>query len=297
MEKILVIDDSLLEQKILSDMLKEDYQIIGAQNGEDGIELAKREKPSLILLDIIMPGLDGFETLKKLKNDRRTMNIPVVILTAIEDEKTEERGLLKGAMDYIRKPYNPNIVKVRVDTQVKMYCYRKMIETQMSMDALTDICNRRDFERKKREMWERGRVEQKMLSLFFVDIDYFKSVNDTYGHTVGDMVLSKVAGCMKKVIREDENHYLARYGGEEFVVLIYNQSLEEVKKIAEDLRESVQQLQIPNEKSKVCPVVTISIGGCSVVPKEESLEEFIRKADKLLYQGKNNGRNCVIWAP
>ncbi|MEG0794161.1 MAG: response regulator, partial [Lachnospiraceae bacterium] len=108
MEKILVIDDSLLEQKILSDMLKEDYQIIGAQNGEDGIELAKREKPSLILLDIIMPGLDGFETLKKLKNDRRTMNIPVVILTAIEDEKTEERGLLKGAMDYIRKPYNPN---------------------------------------------------------------------------------------------------------------------------------------------------------------------------------------------
>lgn len=296
MEKILVIDDSVLEIKVMSDILQDQYEILEAKNGEEGLQLALREEPLLILLDIVMPGMDGFQVLEILKEQEKTMKIPVIFLTALEDEITEEKGLMMGAVDYIKKPYNPNIVRVRVENQAKMHRYRTTIENQMAMDWLTNVRNRSDFERQKQKIWSRAAKEQVPLSFFFVDIDYFKRVNDTYGHAVGDSVLSRVAEFMKRVVVEEEKYYLSRYGGEEFVVLLYGYEMEEGKRIGERVREGVQKLQMPNEHSEVCPVVTVSIGGCTVVPdSSRSADTFIREADQQLYRAKKNGRNRMEW--
>lgn len=297
MEKILVIDDSALENKVMGDILKDQYKILKAKNGVEGLQLALKEEPLLILLDIVMPGMNGFQVLEILKEREKTMNIPVIFLTALEEESTEEKGLTMGAVDYIKKPYNPNIVRLRVENQVKMYRYRKAIENQMAMDWLTNVRNRSDFERQKQKIWNRAAEEQTTLSFFFVDVDYFKKVNDTYGHAVGDSVLSRVAEAMKRIVVEEEKCYLSRYGGEEFVVLMYGYEMEEGKRIGERVREGIQKLQIPNENSDVCPVVTVSIGGCTVVAdSSRDPDVFIRNADDQLYRAKKNGRNRVEWA-
>lgn len=296
MDKILIIDDNTFEITILRDILKHKYEIISAQNGQDGFELATKESPSLILLDIVMKGLDGFGTLQLLKANSTTMSIPVIFLTAVDNEEIEEKGFLAGVVDYIRKPYNPNIVLARINTQINIYNYRRMIEEQLSIDGLTGIHNRRDFKTKSAQFWERAKVEQTPLSFMILDIDFFKKVNDTYGHMTGDTVLIRLASLLKQTIHEDSSNYIARYGGEEFVVFLYNSTAEEGLKCAQQLCDDLRALNIPNENSEVCPVLTLSIGGNTIIPTDsDQIESFIIQADQNLYRAKNNGRNQVVW--
>lgn len=294
MEKILVIDDSAFEIKVLTDILSDRYEIIFEKGGIEGIEAAQREYPMLILLDIIMPGMDGFEILNILKNDEKTMNIPIIFLTALEDEQTEERGLMKGAVDYIKKPYNPNIVRARVATQVKMYRYRCTIEALMAMDGLTNVHNRNDFEVSKLRFWECAQKEQRPISFLYIDVDYFKKVNDTFGHAIGDVVLSGVAEIIKHGLKESDYHYVARYGGDEFIAILYGESKEEAVLIAEQIRSSVEEFKMMNGNESV--TVTVSLGGVTVIPQVSELPEpFIEQADNSLYRSKERGRNCVEW--
>lgn len=295
MEKVLIIDDSKLDVMVLADILKEEYEVITALTGEEGLRKAKEEMPVLILLDIIMPVMDGFEILEELKSLDLTKEIPVVFLTALSDEKTEEKGFMKGAIDYIKKPFNPHIVRARVRTHVKLYLYMRTIETQMSVDGLTGAYNRRDFETRKLHLWDQARREGKPLSLFIADIDYFKRINDTYGHGEGDYVLKTAVTEMQKLLLW-EQAYLARYGGEEFAVLLYDKTAEEAELVAENLREGIRKLNIPNINSDVCPYLTISIGGCTRIPMEnESVSDFVKIADDMLYEAKNGGRNRTCW--
>lgn len=295
MEKILIVDDSRLDAKVLADILKEEYEVITAHTGEEGLIKAKEEMPVLILLDIIMPVMDGFEILKELKNTESTKEIPVIFLTALTDEKTEEKGLLNGAIDYIKKPFNANIVRARVRTHVKLYLYMRTIENQLSVDSLTGAFNRRAFEIHKVQIWNHAKVHNVPLSIFVADIDYFKRVNDTYGHGEGDHVLKIAATEMRRKL-SDEDTYLARYGGEEFVAILHNKTVSEAQIIAEEIRESIRKLNIPNEKSDVCPYLTISIGGSTIVPDDDTtVDELLETADSMLYEAKAGGRNRTCW--
>lgn len=295
MEKVLIIDDSRLDTQVLADILKEEYEVITALTGEEGLQKVLEEKPVLILLDIVMPVLDGFQILEKLKGMDSTKDIPVVFLTALSDEATEEKGFMKGAMDYIKKPFNPHVVRARVRTHVKLYLYMRTIETQMAVDGLTGAYNRRAFEAKIEKLWAQAEKEKESLSLFIADIDYFKMVNDTYGHGEGDYVLKTAVNEMQKILLYKQA-FLARYGGEEFAVLLYGKSMEEARELAEELREGIRRLNIPNVHSAVCPYLTVSIGGCTQIPgKQHTTEDLIQAADGMLYQAKNNGRNRTCW--
>lgn len=296
MEKILIVDDSILETQILKDILSDYYEIFTAKTGKEGIEKAKSEQPVLILLDVIMPGNDGFEILKELKSKEETKDIPVIFLTSLASEIMEERGLLMGAVDYIKKPYKPNIVKARVKIHIKMYLYRKTMENELSIDGMTGIYNRRDFEQRIKSDWKRAINERNFFSFLIIDIDYFKQMNDTYGHPEGDYVLRKVAHKIKDLIVHFEG-YIARYGGEEFAVILYQYDTKHAYEIAELLRKAIFGLNIPNINANPYHQLTISIGGSTMIPQEtDILEDFIKKADKALYQAKANGRNCVIWS-
>lgn len=296
MDKLLIIDDNRLETCILTDILSEDYNIITAPTGKEGLKKAFEEMPVIILLDIVMPGMDGFEILKQLKDSELTKDIPVIFLTALTDEKTEEKGFLNGAIDYIRKPYNPNIVKARVWRHAQLYLYMKAIESKMQLDGLTGLYNRSAFETKLQSWWYKAITESVPISFCIVDIDYFKMVNDTYGHGEGDNVLRKTSRLMEANFN-NENQFVARYGGEEFVIVLYNVGEEEGKKLAEKLRIDIHDLGIPNRNSKAEPVLTISIGGRTEIPSQYStIEDMVEKADIMLYKAKENGRNQVCWS-
>lgn len=295
MEKVLIVDDSRLDVHVLADILKEEYEVITAHTGEEGLKRAKEELPVLILLDIIMPVMDGFEILKELKNTESTKEIPVIFLTALTDEKTEEKGLLMGAIDYIKKPFNANIVRARVRTHVKHHLYMRTIENQLSVDGLTGAFNRRAFENHKVQIWNHAKTHQVPLSIFVADIDYFKRVNDTYGHGEGDHVLKTAVAEMLKGLNDKET-YLARYGGEEFVAILHNKTVSEAQIIAEEIRESIRKLNIPNENSDVCPYLTISIGGSTIIPTDDSsVTKLLETADNMLYEAKAGGRNRTCW--
>lgn len=296
MDKVLIIDDNTFEIRIMYDILKSRYDVLIAKSGEEGVALAKKENPMLILLDIVMKGLDGFSTLELLKADDITMNIPVIFLTGIEDEAMEEKGLMMGAMDYIKKPYNPNIVLVRVRNQIKTYRYQKTLEIEMAIDGLTGVHNRSDFQKKRIIMWENAKLKKVPLSFFLLDIDFFKMVNDTYGHSVGDNVLCSIAMAMSKMFKESDRCYVSRYGGEEFSIFLYNKDKIEAFNMAEQLRIYIKNMGMPNVNSKVCDVVTVSIGGNTIIPKEEdNIDNFIALADNKLYSAKESGRDRVKW--
>lgn len=295
MNKVLIIDDDLFAIKILEDILKEEYNVLCTRKGKDGIDIAKEEKPSLILLDIEMPDMDGFEVLKTLKRDKATKSIPVIFLTGIIDPRYEEKGFIHGAVDYIGKPYNRNVVKVRVKTQIEIFEYHQNIERQLKLDAVTQINNRRGIEEYLKEVWVKAKNKKFELSFIIIDIDHFKMVNDTYGHVIGDSILQAIASIIKEVIPETLG-YIGRYGGEEFSVILEDKSRKEAEQLILDVKNKVYQKKILNEKSPVSKYLTISAGGITKVPEEgEKLLDFISKADKMLYKSKSEGRNRFYW--
>lgn len=295
METILAIDDSAFNIHTLASFLQNDYRIISAQSGKEGIQLALKELPALILLDIEMPKMNGFEVLEELQKNDRVNRIPVIFLTGLANIETEERALLAGAVDYITKPYNQNIVKARVRTHVNCYLYQKTIENELLLDALTGLHNRRSYEKYLLIKWNEALANQTPLSLAMVDIDYFKNVNDTYGHQEGDRVLRLVTTAIQAALPQD-NNFVARYGGEEFVIILSDLPRETAELVAVNVCQNVFQQRLPNVNSKVCDVVTISIGGSTMIPNEcDCLLSILTCADEMLYRAKSHGRNQVVW--
>lgn len=294
MDKILIIDDSSAQAAHLKSILEDNYQVTVVQEPEKGLEYAGQRDFSLILLDVVMPGMDGFLLLKKLQEEVATKSIPVILITSLSDIENEQRGLTLGAVDYIYKPFHPLIVKARVNTHIKLYKYRQQVEYQSMTDQLTGIANRRRYERVSEQRWQEAIRLKVPFSVCMMDIDLFKRYNDTFGHPAGDAVISSVAGTAGRYLRRNTD-FLARYGGEEFVAFIMGDSSQQCFGQLCKVRRAVEELHIPHSCS-VSPWVTISVGGTTVLPKRgDSFDTYLKIADTMLYDAKRYGRNRVVW--
>jgi PleD family two-component response regulator len=211
MLKVLIVDDASGNIKILQQALSQEAKIIFATNGKRALELAHSEKPDLILLDIIMPEMDGYTVCKTLKNDSETKSIPIISITAMDDDKDEEKGLTMGAIDYIAKPFSRAVVQARVRNHLAYKRQKDMLETLCSIDGLTEIPNRRSFDQRLEQEWRRNQRTQAPLSLVLMDVDHFKLFNDNYGHTEGDRCLKKVAKALTDCL-ERSGDFVSRYG-------------------------------------------------------------------------------------
>lgn len=294
-QKILIIDDSVVNINALHMMLKEEYQVFVAKNGRDGIRQATLIQPSLILLDILMPEMDGFQVLDVLTKDSNTSSIPVMFITCLNDDKNEEKGLSLGAVDYITKPFNLSVVKAKVRNHIELFQYRKTIENIAMLDGLTGIPNRRSYDERVKVDWQCAMTGRIPISVVILDIDCFKEYNDNYGHLQGDMVLKQVAKQLELDIHK-KGGFVGRYGGEEFVVILLGQTEEETIALLEDVRSNIENLNIQHLHSRAEKVVTVSIGGRTIVPtKDIDLNQFIESVDQRLYRAKMLGRNRVVW--
>ncbi len=292
--KILIVDDVKMNRRLIATILKEDYKIILASNGEQALERARKHLPDLILLDIIMPRMTGHQVLKQLKNDPLTQKIPVVFLTALTSESEEEEGLLMGAVDYITKPFRPAIIRARVAIHMQLIEQHKQLEILTNQDGLTGIYNRRKFDFSLEREWRRSLRNGTPLSVAMIDVDFFKLYNDNYGHGAGDFVLRTIAGILNKNINRAAD-VCARYGGEEFALILPELNAEGLQKVCEKCRQSIVSLQIPHDFSHAGKHVTVTVGGISGIPNEVfSYNELLTQADNNLYQAKELGRNQTI---
>jgi diguanylate cyclase (GGDEF)-like protein len=295
MENVLIIDDSMLQAAQLRSIIKDDYDVTIVETAEDGLEYANTGNYSLILLDVIMPGMDGFMLLKKLQEEDVTRHIPVILITSLADIQNEQRGLMLGAVDYITKPFHPLIVKARVNTHIKLYQYRKQIEHQSTTDQLTGVANRRRHDRYSAVKWQEATRLQVPFSICMFDIDNFKMYNDTFGHPAGDKVIAEVAKTASSYLRRSTD-FFARYGGEEFVAFMMGNDAESAFSHLIKIRREVEALHIQHNPS-VSQWVTISVGGVTVVPQmADSYDTYLKIADTMLYDAKRFGRNQVVWA-
>ena len=290
---ILIIDDDDMSLKILWTTLKEDYNVISASNGVEGLKIAQGDiKLDLILLDIIMPQMNGYEVCHILRNSEKTKNIPIIMTTGLSQEKNQEYGLELGAIDYVTKPYNIPIIKAKIKNHISVKKYIDFQEEQGLIDKLTQIGNRRKFDERLIVEWNTSKRQKTLISLMLIDVDYFKKYNDTYGHLMGDEVLKKIANCLKDSVSRPRD-IVARWGGEEFVVMLSDTSLEGSIYIAEKIRKHIEELKIEHKNSLIKNTVTVSIGLVNQLANDESIQNFIEKADLALYRAKENGRNKV----
>ncbi|MGL1931487.1 MAG: diguanylate cyclase [Desulfotalea sp.] len=294
---ILVVDDQPANIMVLGEALKDEYQVKLATSGLKAIEIASSDDPpDLILLDIIMPGIDGYQVCKLLKDDMKTNQIPVIFITAKDQEEDETKGLEYGAVDYITKPFSIPIVKARVKTHLELKKHRDLLEDLSTLDGLTGIPNRRKFDEYLDSEWKRAVRDNSPLTVIMIDIDNFKLFNDNYGHGVGDDCLKKVA---KKLSLSGKRpaDFVARYGGEEFSCIIPNTNVEKAEELAEVMRKNIEQLNIPHEFSPTSDRVTISLGVATKIPTiSKSFEQLVKSADEALYKAKFEGKNrckCV----
>lgn len=294
MEKILIIDDSPVQANFLSSILTEDYEVSVVNTAQEGLEQAKIGDYSLILLDVIMPGIDGFQLLKMLQEEVVLRRTPVILITSLNDIQHEERGLTLGAVDYITKPFHPGIVRARVNTHVKLFQYWTQIEREATVDQLTGVPNRRRYDAVSGKRWQDAIRLGAPISICMFDIDKFKVYNDTFGHPAGDKVIKAVAETAASKLRRGTD-FFARYGGEEFVALILGGGSENDFDYLKKVRQAVEDLRIPHNP-EVSQWVTISIGGITVLPKVGSTYDmYLKMADTMLYDAKRFGRNQVVW--
>ena len=294
-ERILIIDDSPVQAERLRSILQDDYTVTLANTAESGLKYAKEGNFDLVLLDVVMPEMDGFVLLKKLQEEIITQHTPVILITSLSDAENEERGLTLGAVDYITKPYHPPIVRARVNTHIKLSRYRRQVEQSAMIDPMTGVSNRRGYENCYYRKWQDAVRLKAPISLCMMDIDKFKVYNDTFGHPAGDRVIRAVAGVAADYLRRSTD-FFARYGGEEFVAIIQGNDAGTAFTQLRRLREAVENLHIPHNP-EVSQWVTVSIGGVTIRPKmSDSYNTYLEIADTMLYDAKRYGRNQVVWS-
>jgi diguanylate cyclase (GGDEF)-like protein len=289
--QLLIVDDQPLNIRLLHQIFQADYDVFVSTSGEDALALCQTKLPDLILLDVLMPGLDGFEVCRRLKRDQRTCEIPVIFVTAQSDASEEEDGLAAGAVDFIAKSASANVMRARVGTLITLKRQSDLLRSLARLDGLTGLTNRRRFDEVLAAEWRRCRRSAKPLSLILIDLDYFKNFNDCYGHQAGDSCLQQVSEALKSALTRPFD-LVARYGGEEFVCLLPETPLEGATSRARLLETVIRDLRIPHAKSEVAGgIVTISLGVAVAVPASgDECAELILCADRSLYMAKNAGR-------
>jgi diguanylate cyclase (GGDEF)-like protein len=295
LQRVLVIDDEKVNLQIISDILKDDVAIILAKSGKQGVRKAIEYQPDLILLDVRMPEMDGFATMKILRHDVRTCKIPVIFITALNDPSYEEKGLQLGASDYIHKPFYSSIVQARVRLHLRLIKQQKMLEQLANIDSLTSLANRRKYQEAVAVEWNHAVHAREPLSLVVMDIDDFKQYNDFHGHAAGDLLIQQVAGVLSKLFSRPRD-LVSRYGGEEFVILLPACTQDDVLDLVQQAIKQVEALTLTYHTNPNSSPVTISAGGASCIPSHNcQLDDFFNLADETLYIAKKEGKNRVLW--
>lgn len=290
---ILIVDDEISNIEIMNAVLEDTYEVCFATSGEQAIDVARAALPDLILLDVLMPGIDGYDVCRSLKKDRLLADVPVIFTTGLTDREAEERGLLLGAIDYVRKPIDPVILSARVRNHIEMKQMRDQLAEMAVTDALTGLSNRRHLEKMLDIETARLARSGEWLSVIMIDIDFFKSFNDTYGHVAGDRCIAMVASALNRAARRASD-LTARYGGEEFACVLPNTDHAAAMKVAQDIRTQVQALAIPHMASSINPHVTVSVGVASArCFPGMSATQWIENADRQLYLSKAGGRDMI----
>ena len=306
--KILVADDDAFVREILMDILVEyGYEVEAVDNGKKAFDKIQNDtKINLVISDMNMPELDGMGLIKTLR--KSGSEIPIIILTANNEIAVAIKAMSLGANDYLLKDEHIqdtiliSVIKVMDKYQLEMQNQRLMeelakknkeLERLAFLDGLTGIANRRYFEGVIHQEWGRAARESYPVGLIMIDIDFFKSYNDSYGHQKGDDCLIKVAGALSDAIRR-AGDFVSRYGGEEFIAILPNSDPEGAFNVAETMRRNVANLQIPHKGSTIAPHVTVSLGVGSMVPQRQSTpSDLIDRVDKALYSAKQAGRNTI----
>jgi diguanylate cyclase (GGDEF)-like protein len=286
---ILIVDDTVENLDILTELLSE-YDTIDVLSGLEALEVAKSEKVDLILLDIMMPNMDGYEVCKRLKSNHKTKDIPIIFITAKSDEESIEMAYEVGGADYVTKPFLPKEIKARIKKELKIQDMMNELKLMASTDPMTKLYNRRYFSNISTHTLDLAKREKLDLSIIMFDIDNFKKINDTYGHKAGDEVIIALANKLIETKRKSD--ISCRFGGEEFVALLPNTSIEGAKTLANKIREVIENYEVISEDKKI--KFTISLGVSKVdVENENSIEEALKRADDALYEAKNSGKNRV----
>jgi diguanylate cyclase (GGDEF)-like protein len=293
---ILVVDDSPANLEALNAVLGEDYDLVFATSGQEALELARDQLPDLILLDVVMPGMDGYEACRLLADDEKTAGTPVIFVTAMDHEEDEAAGLDAGAIDYLTKPIRASIVRARVRNHLELKRARDLLESLSITDPLTGLPNRRQFDAALETEIRRSLRNTAYLGLLMCDLDHFKSYNDHHGHPAGDRCLQEVAAVFQETFRR-AGELPARYGGEEFAVILPSATPTDARNMGERVREAVEARRIPHPRSATSPWVTLSVGVASLlVTTEVSPSWLVQRADVALYASKKSGRNRVTVA-
>jgi diguanylate cyclase (GGDEF)-like protein len=304
LQRILLVDDDLVVRAKVSESLEQDgFEVILAKNGNDGIAAYQQHRPDLILVDAVMPILDGFEFCEQLKNLGERLT-PILMITSLDDNDSVDRAFASGATDYITKPINLPVLCQRVRNLVRQSHLIKNQLTELqqanqdlkllaNLDSLTKLSNRRGFDDYIHKEWDRMKRIKAPLSLIMCDVDFFKNYNDRYLHPNGDKCLVKVAMSMRSTVRRSGD-LVARYGGEEFAIVLPNTDALGAVSVGENVRSAIKGLQITHEASAVCPYVTVSVGVSTIIPNSENdFQALINAADRALYQAKSQGRDRV----
>ena len=313
MARILIVDDSPVEIKIIRHFLGDQYDYQEAESGREALAMAEKSPPDLILLDIIMPEMDGMEVCRRLKADERTAMIPVLFITAITDSQAIVDGFEAGGQDYITKPFCARELKARIkaqldlrQSQASLQAYAEeleqknrtlqsllqQLERQNRTDFLTGLATRRHVTECIKKQAAQCKEQNVQAIILIADIDDFKHINDTYGHDCGDRVLKTLAEKMQSLMREDD--IAARWGGDEFLFMLHNMNLAQGKKTADRIRSAIEETVFQERKESFFVTLTFGVSELSSVV---DFEEALKQADEGMYGGKGAAKNCVVAIP
>jgi diguanylate cyclase (GGDEF)-like protein len=287
---ILIVDDEMPIRHLMSLLLKGFGTIEMAGSGKEALEKVNVINPDLIILDVLMPEMNGYEVCQTIKGNGKTSSIPIVFLTANSSNEDEEYGLEIGAADFIRKPISPRIVSARVSNILNLQQATRKLELIASTDPLTGAFNRRHLDLVGKNELSRSKRNNSTFTILMLDIDHFKGVNDTYGHDIGDEALIETVAVIKKNIRGED--LLFRLGGEEFAVMLPETTKLAAFDTAKRIRIAISEIVIQTPIASLC--FTLSIGIAECTPVDNDIDVILKRADEALYRAKSSGRNKVI---
>ncbi|MBA3033619.1 MAG: diguanylate cyclase [Gammaproteobacteria bacterium] len=291
--RLLIVDDQPINIQVLYQAFQADHEVFVATSGAQALDFCRGDPPDLILLDVMMPEMDGLEVCRRLKPDPGTADIPVIFVSAQQDPADETRALEAGGVDFITKPINRAVVRARVRTHLTLKAQADLLRSLAFIDGLTGVANRRRFDEHLQTEWRYCRRGAAPLTLIMIDIDHFKRYNDHYGHQAGDTCLVAVAAAIKKCLGRSHD-LVARYGGEEFVCLLPDCGPAGAVRKAETLRQAVVALVIPHAASATAATITVTLGIASCIPDADTAaDQLLAAADAALYAAKTAGRNRV----
>lgn len=287
---VLLVEDSPLQRKILAGYLTgEGIEVITASDGEEALRVAEKQKPDLVLLDIVLPGMDGFEVCRHIKDNPGLKDTPVVFITSRQGREERIRGLECGADDFLIKPVDKRELLIRTRSLLRRKQLMDTLVNQASRDPLTGLYNRRQLALDLQRELSRAKRYSTPLALIMADVDFFKNYNDTNGHLAGDEILRQLAGLFVSNTRDMDTVY--RYGGEEFIILLPQTDLAGAVAVAEKLRQKVEKHSFPHGEKQPGGRLTISLGVAVYPDHAKDAQGLILGADRAMYRAKKEGRN------